>query len=280
MKENVKENIDKIHVKTKTLKELIFDPTVRLLPGQIAFFLILSIFPLLMLVGYVASFFDISIVSLLSALEDALPTEVFNVISDVISGKSFDNTIGISILVGFILASNGAHAIVLASNALYGFPSDDFVKRRVKSMIMIIILVFLFVFVMLVLAYGNIIAKIIMEWFGVTNASQTIYKIFVIAKWPIAIIMIFLSIKLIYVIAPDWHILSKNTTKGAMFTTIGWTVATAVFSYYITHFANYDIFYGSLSSIVIFMIWIYFLSYILVVGIAINVKQYKDKEDQ
>ena len=275
----MKENLDKIHVKTKTLKELIFDPTVRILPGQIAFFLILSIFPLLMLIGFVASFFNISVVSLLGELEDAIPPEVFNVISDVISGKSFDNTVGLSMLVGFILASNGAHAIVLASNALYGFPSDDFVKRRVKSMLMIIILVFLFVFVMLVLAYGNIIAKVIMEWLGVTNATQTIYRIFIIAKWPIAIIMIYLSIKLIYVIAPDWHILSKNTTKGAVFTTVGWTIATAIFSYYISHFANYDIFYGSLSSIVILMIWVYFLSYILVVGIAINVKQYKDRED-
>ena len=125
----------------------------------------------------------------------------------------------------------------------------------------------------------NKVAKVVMEWLGVTNATQTIYRIFIIVKWPIAIIMIYLAIKLIYVIAPDWHILSKNTTKGAVFTTVGWTIATAIFSYYISHFANYDIFYGSLSSIVILMIWVYFLSYILVVGIAINVKQYKDRED-
>lgn len=275
----MKENLDKIHNKTKTLKELMFDPTVRILPGQIAFFLILSIFPLLMLVGYIGSFFDISIVSLLGILKDAVPTEVFDVVVDVISGKSFDNTIGISMLVGFVLASNGAHAIVLASNVLYGFPSDDFIKRRIKSILMIIILVFLFVFVILVLAYGNIIARTIMEWLGVTNAARTIYTIFIIVKWPIAMIMMYLSIKLIYVIAPDWHILSKNTTKGALFTTIGWTIATAVFSYYVSHFANYDIFYGSLSNIVILMIWVYVLSYILVIGIAINVKQYKDKED-
>lgn len=268
----------KIYVKTEKLKDIVFDPTVRILPGQIAFFLILSIFPLLMLVGYISSFFDISITSLIVIIDDALPAEVANVIIDVINGKSFDSTIGISMITAFIMASNGAHAITLASNALYGFPADDFVKRRIKAMLLITILVFLFVFVIVVLAYGNIIARTVLGFFNLSGFAQTIYKIFVIVKWPIAMILMYSSIKLIYVIAPDWHILSKNTTKGALFTTIGWTLSTAIFSYYVSHFANYDIFYGSLSSIVILMIWVYVLSYILIVGIAINVKEYKDKE--
>lgn len=267
-----------IHQKTHELKNLIFDPTVRILPGQIAFFLILSIFPLLMLIGYIASFFDVSVASLIELINNALPREIANTLIDVVSGKSFDSTIGISMITAFILASNGSHAIILASNTLYGFPSDDFIKRRIKALILIIILVMLFVFVILVLAYGNILAKTIIDILGLSGIASTIYTLFIIIKWPIAMILMYFTIKLVYVIAPDWHILSKNTTKGALFTTIGWTVATAFFSYYVSHFANYDIFYGSLSNIVILMIWVYVLSYILVLGIAINVKEYNDKE--
>ena len=275
----MKDNLNNIHKKTVKLKELIFDPTVRILPGQIAFFLILSIFPLLMLVGYIATFFGISISSLTDLINDALPKEIATTIMSVISGKSFDSTIGISMITGFILASNGAHAIILASNALYGFPSDDFVRRRVKAMFLIIILVTLFVFVIIVLAYGNIILKGIIDILNLSDYAETIYSLFVIVKWPVAMIIMFFTIKLIYVIAPDWKILSKYTTKGALFTTVGWTIATAVFSYYVSHFANYDIFYGSLSNIVILMIWVYFISYVLVIGIAINVKEYKDDEN-
>ena len=64
-----------------------------------------------------------------------------------------------------------------------------------------------------------------------------------------------------------------------MFTTISWTISTAIFSYYVSHFSHYDIFYGSLSSVVVLMIWIYFISYILVIGISINVKEYHEKEE-
>ena len=264
--------------KTKSLKELIFDPTVRILPGNIAFFLILAIFPLLMLFGYIANIFDLSMSSIIGLINSTLPDEIAKTIVDFISGKSFDSSIGISMIAGFILASNGSHAIIIASNTLYGFPADDIVKRRIKAMLLIVLLVGLFVFITVVLAYGNIILKALIETFKLTNIKGTIYTIFAIAKWPVAFIIMLFTIKLIYIIAPDWKILAKNTTKGALFTATGWTIATAVFSYYIEHFANYDIFYGSLSNIVILMVWVYVLSYILVLGIAINVKQYKDKE--
>ena len=276
----MKNNIDKIQTKTNELKDLIFDPTVRVLPGNVAFFLILSIFPMLMLIGYIASFFGLSINSVVKMINGTIPPELANTIIEVITGKSFDSTIGISMIVGFILASNGTHAIIIASNTLYGFPADDFVRRRVKAAFMITLLVILFLFLTLFLAYGDVIASSAINIFHLSWFETPIYSFFNIAKWPIAMLLMYSTIKLIYVIAPDWKILSKNTTKGALFTTIGWTISTMVFSYYVTHFANYDIFYGSLSNIVVLMIWVYVLSYVLVLGIAINVKKYRDEEEK
>jgi len=274
----MKNNFDKLHSKTNELKDLIFDPTVRVLPGNVAFFLILSIFPMLMLIGYVASLFGLSINSVVNIIDGTIPPEMAHTIIEVITGKSFDSTIGISMILGFILASNGTHAIIIASNTLYGFPADDFVRRRVKAIFMITLLVLLFLFLILFLAYGNVIAQTAINIFHLSWFESSLYTIFQVAKWPVAMILMFATIKLIYVIAPDWKILSKNTTKGALFTTIGWTFSTAIFSYYVTHFANYDIFYGSLSNIVVLMIWVYVLSYVLVLGIAINVKKYRDEE--
>ena len=80
------------------------------------------------------------------------------------------------------------------------------------------------------------------------------------------------NVKLIYTIAPDWKILSKHTTNGAVFTTLSWVVVIQIYSYWVTHFSKYDIYYGSLSNIAILMLMTYIISYILVIGIAINVK--------
>ena len=84
--------------------------------------------------------------------------------------------------------------------------------------------------------------------------------------------IVFFNVKLLYTIAPDELIASRTTTKGALFTTLGWTIATVIFSLYIRHFGHYDIFYGSIANIVMVIIWIYILSFIFVIGIGINVK--------
>ena len=64
--------------------------------------------------------------------------------------------------------------------------------------------------------------------------------------------------------------------KGALFTTLGWVIITAIYSIYISNFANYKMFYGGISTIIVMMIWVYFLAYILVMGIAINSAEYEE----
>lgn len=262
----------------KKLYEIIKQPMLRILPGQLAYFLILSIFPILILMGVIASMFSLSIDSILDMMQKALPPEVVDLLGQYVQGKGFDSNVGIFMIMGFLIASNGAHSIVLASNTLYEFPHADYIKRRIKSIFIIFLLIFIFIFSLIVLAFGNNIVKLIFDILNMPKVASTVYLIFKYLKWPITMFIIFFSIKIIYTIAPDNKILSKDTTKGALFTTFGWAIATAIYSYYVSHFTNYDIFYGSLSNIVIMMIWIYVISYILVIGIAINVQDYKSKE--
>ncbi len=265
----------------KKLWDIVTNPMVRVLPGQIAFFLVLSVFPILILIGLIASFFSISMTTIVEAITEAFPRDVVNLMVPLLEGKGFDTNVGISMITGFLIASNGAHSIILASNALYGFPHSDLIKRRVKSLFIITLMIGLFVFTLIVLAFGDIILKQLLAMISSESLVALIYRILLYLRWPLAMLIIFIFIKLIYTIAPDWKIFSKYTTKGAAFTTIGWVIATFIYSYYANHFSNYDLFYGGLSNIVILMIWIYALSYILVVGIAINVNEYQneDKED-
>ena len=102
--------------------------------------------------------------------------------------------------------------------------------------------------------------------------------VFSFIKWPLTLFIIYINIKLIYTIAPSKNIISSETTYGAIFTTMMWAIATLVFKFYLTYFARYDILYGNLSSMIILMVWIYFLSYIFVFGMAINVSRREEQE--
>jgi membrane protein len=256
------------------LLKIIQKSEMRILPGNLAFFLVLSVIPIITLIGFTASLFSISIDSVINFMNESFPKEVSQLLIPFIDGRGFDINIGIFMLTGFIVASNGPNSIIVSSNTLYNINNSDYLKRRIKALFLTIILVLLFIFIVIVLAFGNTIIKTVLDIGILKNISQEFYYIYVLLKWPIAFILIYFTIKLVYTIAPDFNISSRFVTKGAIFTTIGWIFITAIYSYYVSNIANYDIFYGSLSNIIVMMMWIYFLAYILVLGIAINASQY------
>ena len=135
------------------LIKIIRDPTMLFLPANLAFFLILSIFPILTLTGVIASFFSISIN--VTSLSNYIPVDVIDILTPYIQGKGFDSNVGIFMFIGFVLASNGADAIVLASNALYGIPNSNYLKRRIKDFLLIILVLLLFIFLLAFITFGN-----------------------------------------------------------------------------------------------------------------------------
>lgn len=255
-------------------------PEMMILPGQLAFFMILALFPLLTLIGYVGSSISIFSNAFVSLMNNVLPEGVAPVVIPFLTNSQITGNIAFFMIIGFYLISNGTNSLIVTSNALFGIEHAPFLKRRTKAFFMIILLMAIFIFNVLLLAYGNIIVKQIISLEIFENISQTLFVIFLLLKWPVAFICIFWMIKLIYTLAPDAPIPSKYMNSGALFTTFGWIIATALYSLYIANFANYKMFYGGISTIIVMMIWIYFLAYIIVMGIAINVTEYEDEKLQ
>ena len=259
MKERFKRYLKKLF-KVFTKKEL------RVLPGNIAFFSVLALIPIITIIIWVASYFSISIDSVINNIQNIFPPAVSDIVVKFISGRGFDSSLGTFTVIAFFIASNGTYAIISSSNTLYKVEKSDAVRDRIKSVILLIILITLIVFLLLVPMFGNKILSLV----GDSYIANELLMILRFLKWPITFLIIYCNLKLIYTIAPSEQIMSKDTTYGALFTTVIWTIATAVFSYYLQYFARYDIIYGNLSSLIILMIWIYLLAYVFVFGMAIN----------
>ena len=262
----------------KKLNKILHKPEMAILPSNIAFNIILAIVPLLTIVVLIASYFDISIDLISNLVSEVMPEQVSTIIIDVISGKGFDRSIGLFNIVAFIVASNGTYAIINTSNALYQVKERDYLKDRISSIILLFIVIILFVFLLIVPIFGDNIIKLMANAKILSNFADEFMMIFNLIKWPISLLIIYLNIKLIYTIAPSKNVRSEETTYGAGFTTIGWILASLIFKFYLNHFARYDIIYGNLAAIIIMMVWMFFLSYIFVLGMAINVSRKEEQE--
>lgn len=260
----------------KNFKAALMKPEMLVLPGQLAFFFLLSIVPTITLIGYGAGFLNLSTDVIYNFL-----TEAFN---ENIAGFLMvnpTNALGleyiITLLVGYYFASNGSASIIVTSNAIYGIENTTFIKRRLKACLMTVIIIALFIFMIIVPVLGNKITEMIAYVNMNQSVTDKILLVFNLLKGPITWFVMFVFIKLIYTMAPDKKIESRYTNKGAVFTTIGWVLSTYIYSYYIANFAKYDMFYGGLTNIIVLMLWLFLLSYILTIGIALNHKVESDE---
>ena len=253
--------------------KIITKPEMEILPGHLAFSFVLSIVPTLTILTYIASVLNVDMSFISNFIAKAFSQDFANMLLGTNMTINADINFFITLVIAYIIASNGAASIIVSSNTIYGIKNASFFKRRLKAFIMILLIILLFVFLIIFNLFGN---KII-EMFQLMDISKKVITnitlIISVLKGPMSWFIIFLFIKIIFTMAPDKKIQSHEVNKGAIFTTVTFILVTYVFSLYTTHFARYDVFYGSLASIVVLMLWLYLLSYMFTIGLALNYRE-------
>ncbi len=266
----------------KKIIEFLKKPELRILPGQLAFFLVLSLIPLVALIGTIASFLSIPSDLVKEVLVNVAPKEVTGIIANVISGSGIEFNFNriVFMVVAFVLATNGTYSIIITSNEIYKQNSKSWVKRRIKAILMGLLLITLFLLLLIMPIWGETILQNISTTISPTKLTSIIYNTYKLIQYPLILVILYYGIKTMYIIAPDEKIKSTTTVRGALFTTIGWVLASEIYSFYVEKISNYDLFYGSVSNVIILLLWVYILSYIFVLGMIFNASNYKPSEEK
>ncbi len=248
-------------------------PEMEILPGHLAFSFVLSIVPTLTILTFIASSLNVSLDFITDFIAKAFSSDFANMLLGVNMEITADFNFFLTLFIGYFIASNGAASIIVSSNTIYGIKNAGFFKRRLKAFIMILIIILLFVFLLIFGVFGNKIIEML-QYMDLSKEIFTNLTLLIsVLKGPVSWFIIFLFIKIIFTMAPDKKIPSHEVNKGAILTTFGFIVITYIYSLYTTHFARYDVFYGNLASIVVLMIWLYLLSYVFTIGLAVNYRQ-------
>lgn len=276
--EKIKETQTRINEFFKYLLELIRKPVMSILPGQLSFFLLLSLIPLILLIGVFADIAGASLIDLKHIIIDSLPVRVGNMLIPLLTGESLDYN-GIVILVSaLLLVSKGTRSIIRVASVIYETKDVSTIGTFIKSITFAIMLIALMAFLIVIPVLGTEIIKLLNDFGLISDITDNIIKKYAILKWPLTMLIIYINLKIIYIYSPNKTIPSKSVNKGTLFTSILWVVITAGYSFYITHLTKYTIFYGGAANIIILMLWIYLMSYIFVLGMSINASYLKSQE--
>lgn len=259
----------------KRLIKNIRKPEMLILPGQLSFFFLLTLVPLVALVISIFSRFNISVDGFGEIVINNIPNALMGVI-DTLSKSARANTNAVIFFVSALfLASNGTHSMIIASNKIYNIESSNYIMRRFKAIVMMIVLILLLLFMFLIPVFGDMIINMIQALIKDSTFNSFITFMYGLLKYPLSFLLVFLSIKLLYVMAPDMKIKPHEVNYGAVFTSVTWVFVTQIYSIYVERFSNYSNLYGSLSNLLVLMWWVYILSYIFVLGMGLNVTKYQ-----
>lgn len=239
--------------------------------AQLAYFFLLSLFPLLITIFSLLPYLPIEQHHIMYFLEDFAPGETLDFIRGNLE-EIFESQSGSLLSFGIIAtlwaASNGMNAVIRAVNRAYEIEENrPFFIVRGMSVILTIVMIFVFLVALLIPIFGRSIGEYLFSKLGKTNEFINMWTTL---RWLISSVILFIVFSVVYTITPNRKIRCVTVLPGALFSTIGWVVASLGFSFYVNNFGNYTLMYGSLGVIIVLMIWFYLSGAILIIGGEIN----------
>lgn len=237
--------------------------------ASIAFFFFLSLVPMLIMICTIIPYTPLTEENLVTAVTDLTPDRIDPLVESLIADV-YDKSAGILSIAIFTTiwsAAKGVMALMTGLNVLNGVEEkrNYFLIRAVASLytVVMLLVVILSLFIMV---FGDQL---------VTLALHRIPQLEALASFAMNFRFIFvwavltLLFAAVYTYVPDVKMKFKEQIPGAIFAAVVWSVFSWGFSIYVTYGNSYGI-YGSLSIIIIVLLWMYFCMYIIMIGAYMN----------
>ncbi len=254
------------------LSKKIRDDHIAAFSAQAAFFIIISFFPFIMLLLSIVKYFPIEEESMFQLLSQAFPTTVNSLIESIISEiyrvAASTTLISATIVSTLWSAGKGFLAIMKGLNSVYEINETRHnLLLRAMAALYTLIFAIMVITTMLLFVFGNRL------YFWIEHKIPVIKEtafLIISLRTIVGLVTLIIFFLLIYIVIPNRKTKVLNELPGAMICSAGWMGFSYAFSYYIDNYSNYASMYGSLTAIVLFMLWLYFCMYLLFLGAECN----------
>ncbi len=249
---------------------LFFNYPLSAFAAQTSFSLILSAFPFAMLLftlmGYVPGLEQHMLQSELRRFMPELFEEFINrIFQDIAIGRNL-TLISITALSALFAASNGFVSMIRGMNTVYGIQeARSFFRIRIMALLCTLILISAMLLTLLLMVFGDYIVSLL-----IFTLPPSFRSSIPAMGYRVMLIYVFLAVMfiLVYKTMPNRKSTIRHEFPGALVAASGWLIFSFIYSMFISHISTY--LYGSLTSAVFMMLWIYYCIYILFVGAQIN----------
>ena len=259
------------------------DEHIAAFAAQSAFFIFLSFFPLMNIIVSIPKYLPLTREQILELIYYVLPSNFETYIAGLVTemyDKSSNSLTIISVIIAIWSAAKGFMAIRNGLNEVYRSREyrNYFIIRSISAVYTIVFVILLIALVPLNMFSTQIMTYILSQFPDFEYVALVAYSM----KGTATFILLFVMFELMYTIIPNKKLKFKKQIPGAFLAAIAWVVITKLFTLYIDYYASKSFMYGSLTTVVMLLFWMYFVISSIFWGAQLNeylhVCRQRDKE--
>ncbi|MGC9471768.1 MAG: YihY/virulence factor BrkB family protein [Bacteroidales bacterium] len=239
-----------------------FNLLLAILPGTIFLFTLIPFIPIENLSEEILKFF-----------ENILPENAYHMMESTLVEVLTEKSGGLLFLMfisTLLFSSNGIHALISAFYiSPHQFDTRGWITQRSVSIFLVLLVIMLFTLAIFLIIFSRLAIQKLVS-LGILEQNFTFYLMSA-GKWLITFALIYFAISFLYYMVPRKRTRWKFFSAGSSLASVGFLVASLGFSYFVNHFGQYNKFYGSIGTIMVVLLWMYFNSISLLIGFELNV---------
>lgn len=237
--------------------------------SSVAFSFFLAIFPSIIFVFTLIPYIPIHNFQdqLLDLFANVMPTSAYEAtretIEDIVKNQR-GGLLSVGFVMAFYFSTNGFSALITAFNSTHHqIETRSFFQQRMVSLLLVIISTFLILSAIALIIGGEVLLHKFYR-------GHIYYHIINIGRWIIASLLFYSLVSFTFYLGPSRKSGWKFASAGSMLATILSILTSIGFSYYINHFGKYNKLYGSIGTLIVVLLWIYFNALVILIGFDLN----------
>jgi membrane protein len=261
----------------------LFKGAVTTRAAAVSFNFFLAIFPFILFLFTLIPYLPIEHFqeTLMELFQDIIPSdtyqEVEHTILEIVTRQN-TGLLSLSFILTFIFSTNGISAIMDGFNGTWhSIDTKSWLQQRLSAVFLMAVLsVFVILAIGLITTGGVVINWLISR--DLISGGLTA-QLLQFSRWIVIVFLTFFSLSMLYYYAPAKRKEYRFISPGSILATALFIIGTLLFNFYISNFSRYNALYGSIGTLIIFMMWIYFNAIILLIGFELNASILRAKQE-
>jgi len=219
---------------------------------------------------------------LFQLIRDLVPEATFTTIEDTVLDiimRPRGQLLSFGFFMAVVFATNGIASMMSAFDAtVHSIHRRTWIGQRLTSTLLLLILSVLLTVAISLITGGKFVMELLLE--KQILHDKMIFLLLMIGKWLIIVMLLFFAYSFLYYFAPakktKWRFISAGGTLATLLSILNM----AGFSYYINRFSQYNKLYGSIGTLLIILLLMYFMALILLIGFELNASIYQAQTEK